>query len=139
MARLLVNQRLTPEDWAQETRHYEWDIAGFPCSTTRGQEEEGVAFQAGDVALIYPENPSSTVQPFLELMGLHEDDVIRIALNEEAAVGSIHHGIFYSYISLSQSAINITHYHHNPGLSRSTNHGPTGDMYCRSTFPQVGR
>ena len=92
--RLLVNKRLTPEDWFQETRHLEWDISGFPChpaAATAGGQEEGqnevqVAYQAGDVALVYPENTSSTVKAFLELMNLKEDDVLRISLSKESLV-----------------------------------------------------
>ena len=29
LARLMVNKRLTPDDWFQETRHLEWDLRGF--------------------------------------------------------------------------------------------------------------
>lgn len=75
----MVNQRLTPEDWFQETRHLEWDITGFV-----DPKKEQPAYQAGDVALIYPENPASAVQAFLALLGLQEEDVLRISISKEA-------------------------------------------------------
>lgn len=69
-ARLLVNERLTPPEWFQETRHYAWDVAGG----LEGEGGEGV-YRAGDVAYVYPENPPESVAACLALLGLAEGDV----------------------------------------------------------------
>ncbi len=72
LLRLLANKRLTPEDWFQETRHLEWDIQGFLG------HGEGQAYEAGDVAYLYPENPPSTVAAFVALLTLQPHDLLHI-------------------------------------------------------------
>lgn len=83
-ARLLANERLTPPEWFQETRHYTWDVAGLegPLSV----EGEGV-YRAGDVAYVYPENPPEGVAACLALLGLEGGDVLVLSpvVEEEGA------------------------------------------------------
>lgn len=78
-ARLLANERLTPADWFQETRHYAWDIAGLdgPLSLASSGDKEGV-YMAGDVAYVYPENPPDGVAAALALLGLGAGDVLHL-------------------------------------------------------------
>ncbi len=78
-ARLRANERLTPPDWPQETRHYVWDIAGLEGV---GEEEEGEGegvYRAGDVAYVYPENPGEGVAAGLALLGLAATDVLHLS------------------------------------------------------------
>lgn len=72
-ATLLANARATSEGWAQETRYLEFDISGF-------EAREGLEYpyRAGDVALLYPENPDEEVAAFLTTAGLQGERRVRI-------------------------------------------------------------
>jgi len=52
LAPVLVNNRITAEDWEQDVRHLEFDISGDSGSG----EQTGAPFRAGDIAVVYPEN-----------------------------------------------------------------------------------
>lgn len=72
-ATLLANARATSEGWAQETRYLEFDITGF-------EAREGLEcpYRAGDVALLYPENPDEEVAAFLNTAGLRGERRVQI-------------------------------------------------------------
>jgi len=93
-ARLLVNKRLTPDDWFQETRHLEFDLGGFlegagqgrdedKCGGPQGTRQERQPYQAGDVAYLYPENRPNAVSAFLRLCNLHPQTILRIRHHPE--------------------------------------------------------
>ncbi|GAB5031224.1 nadph-dependent diflavin oxidoreductase 1 [Nannochloropsis oceanica] len=104
LARLMVNKRLTPDDWFQETRHLEWDLRGFTreeegssrsksssgsSSSCNGhsngdrkqqqqQQQQQQAYKAGDVAHLYPQNPPEAVSAILALLSLQPTDKLYI-------------------------------------------------------------
>ncbi|TBU41104.1 riboflavin synthase domain-like protein [Dichomitus squalens] len=67
-ATLVVNSRLTAEDWYQDVRHFEFELA------------EDVEYDPGDVAIIHPEAMPQDVEAFLSCIGYANtaDDPIEI-------------------------------------------------------------
>jgi sulfite reductase alpha subunit-like flavoprotein len=85
LARLSQNERLTPEDWNQETRHIELAIPGLAA----GGPEQPYHYRAGDVAYVYPENEDEQVDVFLADMGLDGEAVLETGLNPARDDGQV--------------------------------------------------
>ncbi|KAL7536233.1 hypothetical protein ACHAXR_007000, partial [Thalassiosira sp. AJA248-18] len=72
LGRVTVNDRITANDWMQDTRHTRVHVLGkmdtkqLPSPTTNGYQT--LPYQAGDVATIIPSNPSSLVERFLSVL-----------------------------------------------------------------------
>eukprot|EP00644_Phytophthora_capsici_P008045 jgi/Phyca11/125389/e_gw1.58.7.1 len=69
---LVVNKRITAEDWEQDVRHLEFDI-----SDGSGDKATEPPFRAGDIAVVYPENVAS-VDDMLKYVKMDGDTVISI-------------------------------------------------------------
>ena len=80
LARVLVNKRMTATDWDQDVRHIELDLG-----------DSGVAYRAGDVAVIHPQNLG--VDKFITARGWSPDAVIRLERRSarESVLESIGH------------------------------------------------
>nr|VWO96020.1 Beta-lactamase (EC [Ganoderma boninense] len=67
-ATVVVNRRLTAEDWYQDVRHFEFELP------------EDVEYDPGDVAVIHPEAMPQDVEAFLSCIGYADtaDDPIEI-------------------------------------------------------------
>ncbi|OWY92727.1 NADPH-dependent diflavin oxidoreductase, partial [Phytophthora megakarya] len=77
LAPVIVNTRITAQDWEQDVRHVEFDISD-------GVNESEIRFRAGDIAVVYPENVAS-VDDMLKYVQMDGDTVISI----NAADGSM--------------------------------------------------
>ncbi|KAL3668301.1 hypothetical protein V7S43_006394 [Phytophthora oleae] len=72
LAPVVVNNRITAEDWEQDVRHLEFDITD--ASGTKATEPP---FRAGDIAVVYPENVTS-VDNMLKYVKMDGNTVISI-------------------------------------------------------------
>lgn len=76
LGRVIVNNRLTSEEWMQNTRHLRIRVNGRMGKTMSSLQEENniptcsLPYQAGDVATILPSNPISLVSKFLSVLPL---------------------------------------------------------------------
>lgn len=79
VAQLVVNRRITADDWTQDVRHLEFDLSAYQ-NVTNAEEP---MYRAGDIAVVYPENTTG-VDEMLQYVGLSGDCVISIdaATNE---------------------------------------------------------
>lgn len=85
LGKVTVNQRLTAEDWMQDTRHITIRITGSlddDLTAPSPGDRQNLPYQAGDVAAIIPSNPPSLVRRFLSVLPPSvrktADDLIRI-------------------------------------------------------------
>ncbi|KAG6598074.1 NADPH-dependent diflavin oxidoreductase [Phytophthora cinnamomi] len=74
LAPVVVNKRITAEDWEQDVRHLEFDISG--ASSSVGGVGDA-PFRAGDIAVVYPENVAG-VDDMLKYVKMDGDTVISI-------------------------------------------------------------
>ncbi|KAG3114817.1 NADPH-dependent diflavin oxidoreductase 1 [Phytophthora idaei] len=70
LAPVVVNKRITAEDWEQDVRHLEFDVSEDSNATEP-------PFRAGDIAVVYPENVTG-VDDMLKYVKLDGDTVISI-------------------------------------------------------------
>jgi len=67
-----VNERITSEDWIQDTRHIRIHVTdsmiGNGGNSSQHHDHNLLPYQAGDVATILPSNPSSLVERFISLL-----------------------------------------------------------------------
>ncbi|ETI56678.1 hypothetical protein F441_00843 [Phytophthora nicotianae CJ01A1] len=70
LAPVVVNKRITAEDWEQDVRHVEFDISENSSTTEP-------PFRAGDIAVVYPENVTG-VDDMLQYVKLSGDTAISI-------------------------------------------------------------
>jgi len=66
-----VNERITSDDWIQNTRHiriHVTDSMGSDDKSSQHHQHHNLPYQAGDVATILPSNPSSLVERFISLL-----------------------------------------------------------------------
>ena len=71
-----VNERITSEDWIQDTRHIRIHVIDSMIdnddnnniSSQQQEHHNTLPYQAGDVATILPTNPSSIVERFISLL-----------------------------------------------------------------------
>ncbi|GMF10596.1 unnamed protein product [Phytophthora lilii] len=73
LAPVLVNKRITAEDWEQDVRHLEFDISGDASAETPNE----APFRAGDIAVVYPENVAG-VDDMIKYVELNGNTVISI-------------------------------------------------------------
>lgn len=73
LAPVVVNKRITADDWGQDVRHFEFDISEASCAV----EATEPPFKAGDIAVVYPENVTG-VDDMLKYVKLDGDTVISI-------------------------------------------------------------
>ncbi|CEG43058.1 nadph-dependent diflavin [Plasmopara halstedii] len=72
-ASLMVNERITAENWEQDVRHLEFQVT----DDLRSNDEAISSFRAGDVAVMYPENVIG-VDDMLQYVKMDGDTVISI-------------------------------------------------------------
>ncbi|GMF33303.1 unnamed protein product [Phytophthora fragariaefolia] len=85
LAPVVVNKRITAEDWEQDVRHVEFDISAGDPSVG---DAAAPPFRAGDIAVVYPENVAG-VDDMLKYVKVDGDTVISI----DAADGSKQHDL----------------------------------------------
>ena len=88
-----VNERITSEDWIQDTRHIRIHVTDSMMgsddndniSSQQQHHNTTLPYQAGDVATILPSNPSSLVERFISLLPVSirsvADDTLHITYN----------------------------------------------------------
>ena len=87
-----VNERITSEDWIQDTRHIRIHVTDSMIGSdnnnnisSQQQHHHTLPYQAGDVATILPSNPSSLVERFISLLPVSirsvADDTLHITYN----------------------------------------------------------
>eukprot|EP00466_Bigelowiella_natans_P018081 jgi/Bigna1/138516/aug1.45_g13224 len=100
LGEIIENRRLTAADHSQDVRHIVFDFAN---DRRRRQQQKGgggeryddledvshpavaaISFEPGDVLDVYPQNHRGGVLKALEQLGLDPNDMISIAVNEEA-------------------------------------------------------
>ncbi|KAE8886545.1 NADPH-dependent diflavin oxidoreductase 1 [Phytophthora fragariae] len=76
LAPVVVNKRITAQDWEQDVRHLEFDISegGDGSSVVDAAD---APFRAGDIAVVYPENVAG-VDDMLKYVKMDGDAVISI-------------------------------------------------------------
>ncbi|GAX10585.1 hypothetical protein FisN_14Lh083 [Fistulifera solaris] len=72
------NQRLTTEDWEQDTRHIRFQVPSFP--KTKEWSLSALPYQAGDIACILPSNSAKEVDRFLRVLPKAIQDVADVEL-----------------------------------------------------------
>ena len=85
-----VNDRITSEDWMQNTRHLRIHVTKQmkSCSNeVEGNRECTLPYQAGDVATVLPQNPQELVSKFLSLL----PDSIRAIADTTIRIQRINH------------------------------------------------
>ena len=64
------NERLTAQEWGQNTRHIRLRVTHSEESTTALSNNGTLAYQAGDIATILPSNPPTEVERFIQTLPL---------------------------------------------------------------------
>ena len=89
LGRVSVNNRITADDWIQNTRHIRINVLSSmkgDAPTLSGASVTELPYQAGDVATILPSNPSTLVSRFLSVLPTAirsiADDTIHIHYNQ---------------------------------------------------------
>jgi sulfite reductase alpha subunit-like flavoprotein len=72
------NQRLTTEDWEQDTRHIRFQVPSFP--KPKEWSLSALPYQAGDIACILPSNSAKEVDRFLRVLPKSIQDVADVEL-----------------------------------------------------------
>jgi len=86
VAPLVVNRRLTADDWTQDVRHLEFDLSGYQSISSADKP----LYRAGDIAVVYPENTAG-VDEMLQYVGQSGDCVISIdAATDESGASQQH-------------------------------------------------
>lgn len=74
LGRVTANDRITSEDWMQNTRHLRIHVTTQMRSTATSTQRNGqeslcsLPYQAGDVATILPSNPTKLVSTFISIL-----------------------------------------------------------------------
>jgi len=66
--KLVVNRRLSSDDSAKDTRHFEIDLTGW-----------GLSFEPGDSVAVYPTNDPNLVEEILRALGAKGDELVPAA------------------------------------------------------------
>ena len=117
LGRVIVNKRITADDWMQNTRHIRIHVMSSmkgdnaPTSSSSpspspssNTEQEALPYQAGDVATILPSNPSSLVSRFLSVLPTAirsiADDTLHIQYNQNHSQTSMNNHPWPQYCTL---------------------------------------
>jgi sulfite reductase alpha subunit-like flavoprotein len=76
VCRVLENNRLTAQAWAQDVRHITLDLAGT-----------GLRYAPGDIAVVRPRNPAEEVEALAARLGVDLDAVVEITPRGDADGG----------------------------------------------------
>lgn len=79
VARVEINQRLTKDDWEQDTRHIRLQVP-FPKQHTNEWSLSALPYQAGDIACIMPSNSVKEVDRFLKVLPHSVQEVADVEL-----------------------------------------------------------
>lgn len=74
------NQRLTTDDWEQDTRHIRLRVPSFPELSANEWSLSSLPYQAGDIACIMPSNSAKEVERFLKVLPHSIQDVADVQL-----------------------------------------------------------
>lgn len=95
LGRVMVNERLTPDDWMQNTLHMRIHVAGAMGAGARAMATEDLPYRAGDVAAVMPSNPPSLVERFLSVLprsiGNAADHVLHVRYNSSSSCATTNH------------------------------------------------
>src|ERR1700752_1963422 len=67
-ARMVVNRRLSGDESAKDTRHFELDLTGW-----------GLSFEVGDSVAVYPTNEPELVDDIIRAIGAKGDEPVPAA------------------------------------------------------------
>ena len=107
LGRVSVNNRITADDWIQNTRHIRINVLSSmkgDAPTLSGASVTELPYQAGDVATILPSNPSSLVSRFLSVLPTAirsiADDTIHVQYNQHHTQTSMNNHPWPQYCTL---------------------------------------
>ncbi|KAL7497776.1 hypothetical protein ACHAWT_010193 [Skeletonema menzelii] len=107
VGRVSVNNRITADDWMQNTRHIRINVTAATKqdkSTRTSTNVTELPYQAGDVATILPSNPQSLVSRFLSVLPTEissiADDTIHIQYNQHHSQTSMNNHPWPQYCTL---------------------------------------